>query len=293
MAIPLATPKHHAFMTFKPALIILSIPVLSLFLWTFWWEPSSLHNKTHELAIPSWSATCEGLKVAVLADLHVGSPFNHLDHLNKSIDLTLQAKPDLILLAGDYVVHGVLGGQFVSPQESAAHLARLSAPLGVFAVLGNHDWWYDGPGTMDALQQIGIQVLEDASIPIKSDACEFWLAGISDFMEGAHDVPLALSQIPEDGIILAFTHNPDIFPEIPSRVVLTVAGHTHGGQVHIPFIGRPVVPSQYGERFAIGHIIENERHLFVTPGIGTSILPVRFLVPPEVSVLILHTGRSI
>ncbi len=269
---------------------VLFVPFLAVSLWAFWWEPASLHNETHDLVIPSWPPTCEALKVAVLSDLHVGSPFNHLNHLETSIDLTLKAKPDLILLAGDYVVHGVPGGQFVSPQESAAHLARLSAPLGVYAVLGNHDWWHDGPGTIAAFQHVGIQVLEDFAVPIQAGTCQFWLAGISDFMEGAHDVPLALSQIPEKATILAFTHNPDIFPEIPSRVALTVAGHTHGGQVYLPLIGRPVVPSQFGERFAIGHIIEDGRHLFVTPGIGTSILPVRFLVPPEISVLLLHSA---
>lgn len=262
--------------------------MLVLGLWAFWFEPASLHNETYELAIPSWSPSCTGLKVAILSDLHVGSPFNHLDHVNDIIDLTNNAQPDLILLAGDYVVHEVPGGQFVSPQESADHLARLSAPLGVYAVLGNHDWWYDGPATMAAFRQVGIPVLEDTAIPIRSGTCQFWLAGISDFMEGAHNVPLALSQIPEDATVLAFTHNPDIFPEVPARVALTMAGHTHGGQVYLPLLGRLVVPSQYGERFAIGHLIEDGRHLFVTPGIGTSILPVRFLVPPEVSVLILH-----
>ena len=276
-------------MTFKKVLTFLSVSVLVLALWALWLEPASLHTETYDLALPSWPVACEGLKVAVLSDLHVGSPFNHLDHLQESIDLTLIANPDLILLAGDYVIHGVPGGRFVSPQASATHLARLSAPLGVYAVLGNHDWWHDGPGTIAAFQQVGIQVLEDASMPIHAGACQFWLAGISDYMEGAHDVPLALSQIPEDGTILAFTHNPDIFPEIPPQVALTVAGHTHGGQVYLPMVGRPVVPSEYGERFAIGHIVEQGRHLFVTPGIGTSILPIRFLVPPEVSVLILHS----
>ena len=279
-------------MTFKRTFTFFSLAILALGLWAFWWEPGSLHNETHELAIPSWPSSCEGLKVAVLSDLHVGSPFNHLDHLNASIDLTLKAKPDLILLAGDFVISGVPGGEFVSPQESATHLARLTAPLGVFAVLGNHDWWHDGPETIAALEQVGIRVLEDASLPIQSGSCEFWLVGISDFMEGAHDVSLALSQVPDDAAILAFTHNPDIFPEVPSQVALTVAGHTHGGQVYFPFIGRLVVPSKYGERFAIGHIIEKKRHLFVTPGIGTSILPVRFLVPPEISVLILHSGSN-
>lgn len=240
----------------KRLFAVLSVPFLGVILWAFWWEPASLHNETHELAIPSWPQACEALKVAVLSDLHVGSPFNDLNHLKTTIDLTLKAKPDLILLAGDYVTHGIPGGQFDSPQESAAHLARLSAPLGVFAVLGNHDWWYDGPGTMSAFQHVGIQVLEDSAVPIQSGTCQFWLAGISDFMEGAHDVPLALSQIPE---------------------------------VYLPLIGRPIVPSQYGERFAIGHIIEDGRHLFVTSGLGTSILPIRFLVPPEISVLLLHS----
>jgi len=276
-------------MTFKKVLTFLSVSVLVLALWALWLEPASLHTETYDLALPSWPVACEGLKVAVLSDLHVGSPFNHLDHLKESIDLTLIANPDLILLAGDYVIHGVPGGRFVSPQESATYLARLSAPLGVYAVLGNHDWWHDGPGTIAAFQQVGIQVLEDASMPLHAGACQFWLAGISDYMERAHDVPLALSQIPEDGTILAFTHNPDIFPEIPPQVALTIAGHTHGGQVYLPMVGRPMVPSEYGERFAIGHIIEQGRHLFVTPGIGTSILPIRFLVPPEVSVLILHS----
>jgi uncharacterized protein len=90
---------------------------------------------------------------------------------------------------------------------------------------------------------------------------------------------------------VAFTHNPDIFPEIPSRVVLTVAGHTHGGQVYIPGIGRPITPSKYGQRYAIGHVVEGDRHLFVSSGLGTSILPVRFLVPPEVSVLTISSAR--
>jgi predicted MPP superfamily phosphohydrolase len=90
--------------------------------------------------------------------------------------------------------------------------------------------------------------------------------------------------------VVAFTHNPDLFPDVPARVALTIAGHTHGGQVFLPWLGRPVVPSRYGERYAIGHVVENGRHLFVSPGLGTSIVPVRFRVPPEVSVLILRSS---
>lgn len=88
--------------------------------------------------------------------------------------------------------------------------------------------------------------------------------------------------------MLLFTHNPDVFPKISERFSLLIAGHTHGGQVHLPLLGRPIVPPAYGERFAIGHIQENGRHLFVSSGLGTSILPVRFRVPPEVSLLELY-----
>jgi predicted MPP superfamily phosphohydrolase len=90
--------------------------------------------------------------------------------------------------------------------------------------------------------------------------------------------------------VLAFTHNPDVFPQVPHRVALTIAGHTHGGQVALPFVGRPVVPSKYGQRYAIGHVVEDARHLFVSPGIGTSVVPVRFQVPPEISVLTLRSA---
>ena len=110
--------------------------------------------------------------------------------------------------------------------------------------------------------------------------------------EGRHDVTRVLAQVPEAAPILLVTHNPDLFPQLPERVTLGIAGHTHGGQVLLPLLGRLIVPSQYGERFAIGHIIEGQRHFFVSPGIGTSIIPVRFRVPPEISLLVLHAPRA-
>lgn len=178
----------------------------------------------------------------------------------------------------------------MSPEDSARELGKLSAPAGVFAVLGNHDWWLSAPRVRTALESNGITVLEDVSVEIVRSDCRFWLAGVSDFWEGSHDVEAALSKVPTNDHTVLFTHNPDLFPTIPSRVSLTIAGHTHGGQVYIPGVGRPVVRSKFGERFAIGHIVEDGRHLFVSSGVGTSIIPVRFLVPPEVSVITLRSG---
>jgi predicted MPP superfamily phosphohydrolase len=270
--------------------ITFSMVVLVLAIWGFVVEPASLLNEDYEIAVPRWPVGCDGLRLAVLADLHVGSPFNRLGKLDSIIATTERARPDLVLLAGDYVIHGVAGGQFTPPETIAASLRRLSAPLGVWAVLGNHDWWYDAPRVRSALEGVGIPVLEDTATKLTSGSCSLWLAGIGDFWEGRHDVGAALAGTTDEAAVLAFTHNPDVFPDVPERVSLTIAGHTHGGQVHVPFIGRPVVPSRFGERYAAGHVVEDGRHLFVSTGIGTSIVPVRFRVPPEISVLTIRGG---
>lgn len=263
----------------------LAILLLGLATWAFVVEPASLRVQPYSITIPEWPHHLDGITIAVLADLHTGSPFNGVQKLREIVARTNSAHCDIVLLAGDLVVQGVVAGTLVSPEESAEILKDLSAPLGVYAVLGNHDWWLDADRVRKALERVHIPVLEDEALELRRGKGSLWLAGISDFWEGAHNVQLALEKIPPQLPIIAFTHNPDVFPEIPSRVALTVAGHTHGGQVHVPIIGRPVVPSQYGERFAAGHIVEGGRHMFVSTGLGTSILPVRFRVPPEISIL--------
>jgi predicted MPP superfamily phosphohydrolase len=135
------------------------------------------------------------------------------------------------------------------------------------------------------MEVAGIPVLEDDATPLSSEGCAFWLVGVGDYWEGKHDIRAALAKVHDAAPVVVFTHNPDIFPEVPASVNLTIAGHTHGGQVYLPGLGRLVVPSQFGERYAIGHVEEQGRHLFVSAGLGTSILPVRFLVPPEISVI--------
>lgn len=285
-----ASPRSRA--RRRTALLALVGLLLAAASWAFIFEPASLRVQEYRVAPGAWPTDCSGLRIAVLADLHTGSPFNGLDKLDRVIELTQAAKPDLILLTGDYVIQGVLGGRFVSPEEAAASLQRLRAPMGVWAVLGNHDAWLDAPRVRRAFEARGIPVLEDRSVPIQAGACRLRLAGISDFWEGRHDVPTALAEVAEGDTVVAATHNPDVFPEVPSRVSLTIAGHTHGGQVRLPFLGPPIVPSRYGQRYASGHIVESGRHLFVSPGIGTSILPVRFLVPPEISLLVVSGSRE-
>ncbi len=266
--------------------IAAAFTVLALALRAFWLEPASLRVASSTIALEPGSHALDGLRIAVLADLHTGSPFNGVDKLAHIVADTNAAKPDLVLLVGDYVIKGVVGGSFVTPEDIASKLRELHAPLGVYAVLGNHDWWLDAARVRAALDAVAIPTLDDRAVSVDGPR-HFWLAGVSDFWEGVHDVHRALAGVGDDAPVILFTHNPDVFPHVPARVALTIAGHTHGGQVCLPMLGRLIVPSRFGQRYAIGHVVEDGRHLFVSPGLGTSIIPVRFRVPPEISLVTL------
>jgi len=257
-----------------------------LAVWAFWWEPARLVIRETTETLPCWNGP--PVRIAIVSDLHIGSPFTGVEKLERVVTTINAGRPDMVVLLGDFVIQGVAGGRFVPPERIAKELRELRAPLGVFAVLGNHDWWLDAPRVRRALESANIRVIEDDAVRVSS----FWLAGISDFMEGAHDAQRAVAAITGAEPAIAITHNPDIFPAIPARVCLTLAGHTHGGQVAIPGIGRPIVPSQYGERYAIGSIHEHGKRLFVTAGVGTSIIPVRFRVPPEIVFLIVQSDSG-
>jgi predicted MPP superfamily phosphohydrolase len=233
------------------------------------------------ITLPSWPAEFRDLRVTVFSDLHVGPPHITLARLRSIVEEANATEADLILMPGDFVETPLRWGM-AEPEEIAAELKRLRAKAGVFATLGNHDWWYDGARVRLALEKEGIRVLDDQAVKIERQGKTFWLAGFADKWEGRPDIEETMKQITDNAPVIAFTHNPGLFPAIPARVALTIAGHTHGGQIWLPFIGRPVISD---EPYPIGHIVEGGRHLFVTPGIGTSIFPVRFGVPPEISLL--------
>ena len=248
--------------------------------WSLWWEPRSLVTREVTLQLDCWRGA--PVRIAVVSDLHAGAPYIGDAKVARVVAAINGGKPDLVVLLGDYVVQGVKGGHFIPPERIAQHLSAVRAPLGVFAVLGNHDWWLSAPRVRAALQSAGIHVIEGTAVRIADRNRRFWLVGVSDIWRGPHDVGRATSAIADDAPAIVITHNPDVFPYVPRRVCLTLAGHTHGGQVALPLLGRLVVPSQYGQRYAIGHVVENGHHLFVTSGVGTSIIPIRFRVPPEV-----------
>ncbi len=261
---------------------------LALAAWAFYFEPRRLVVNHIELDVPHWPAAQAGVRIALISDLHVGSPHWDLERLAELVARTNAERPDLVLLAGDYLINDVTFGSWVAPEPIAQALAGLRAPLGVIAVLGNHDWWNDGPRVRRAFEQVGITVLENDALERRHAGGRFFVVGLADAMTREVRLEETLQKVPEGEPVIVLVHEPDVFPRISARPSLTLAGHTHGGQVVLPLLGRPIVPSRYGERYAVGHIVENGRHLFVTSGVGTSIWPVRFGVPPEIALLTLR-----
>lgn len=248
-------------------------------------------------ALPGWP---EGLRlrIAVITDLHIGEPTMPLARAEEIVAATNALKPDLVAVLGDFLSGRSSLRRRIALADVAALTARLSAPLGVHTVLGNHDWWGDaraqstrrGPTEIArALEAAGLSVLENDAVRLVHDGQPFWVAGLADQIpfevqgvsRGLDDLPGTLARIGDDAPVILLAHEPDVFPRVPARVALTLSGHTHGGQVRL--LGySPVTSSRYGNRYAYGHMVENGRHLVVSGGLGTSRLPVRLGVPPEI-----------
>ena len=273
--------------------------------YAFGFEPTfQLRVQRYELVPPTWPTGLH-LTVAVLADIHVGEPYMPVSRIEEIVETTNALGADLIVILGDYVAGHRFMTRQVGMAEIAPALARLKAPLGVFSILGNHDWWDDLTAQRDrrgpiiaarALRDAGIPVFENDVVRLKKDGQFFWIAGLGDQLafvhgpgrfQGVDDLPGTLAKVSDASPVILLAHEPDIFPRIPERVALTLSGHTHGGQVRL-FGYSPIVPSKYGNRYAYGHVVEDGRHLIVSGGLGTSILPVRFGVPPEVAILSLE-----
>ena len=198
-------------------------------------------------------------------------------------------KPDLILIGGDLVINGVIGGKAMPIEILAPLLAKLSAPHGVFAVRGNHDWWNDGEKIKTVLEANEITVLENEGRLITVNSIfTFWLVGIGDAFTNHANTKAAFAQVTTAAPKILFMHDPAALFQIKEPFFLTLSGHLHGGQVYVPGIGALVTPGDAPKEWASGWINHDLGTLFVSKGIGTSILPVRINSLPEFVILSLE-----
>ncbi|GEO99231.1 metallophosphoesterase [Methylobacterium haplocladii] len=245
------------------------------------------------------------LRIVALSDIHACEPWMSVARIGGIVAAANALKGDVIVLLGDYVAGMRTVTRYVDAAEWAPVLGRLTAPLGTYAILGNHDWWEDeaalvrghGPTVAgEALTRAGIRVLENDALPLDVGGHPVWLAGLGDQIAfvprgkryghpriGVDDLSATLAKIPKNAPAILLAHEPDIFPDVPARITLTLSGHTHGGQIRL-FGWAPVVPSRYGDRFGYGHVRE-QGDLVVSGGLGMSIAPIRIGVTPEIVVV--------
>src|SRR4051812_14065714 len=254
--------------------------------WTAWHEPRRLIVREETIMPPDWPSSLDGLRVGLISDLHAGLGHTDPARIAGAAELLNAQRPDLVALLGDYLDSTLFGKGRADPDEVAEALSGLEAPLGRYAVLGNHDWRAAGPAMGAALRRAGLTVLENDA----REAGSLWIAGAADLRTRWPDIPHTLRAVPDGAPVILLAHDPDLFPRVPARVSLTVAGHLHGGQVDVPVLRRPFIPSRHGTRYLGGHIVEEGRHLYVSTGVGTAGLPLRFRRPPEIVVLTLR-GR--
>lgn len=231
-----------------------------------------------EIALSGWPADQRPVRAVLLTDAHVAGPDMPPSRLARIVEQVNALRPDIVLIAGDFVSDKRSATRFYPVSESVAPLARLRPPLGTVAVLGNHDHWRDAADMRRALTRAGVTVLDNDAVTRGPLA----IGGLDDDFTRRADLPRTLASLRKlPGARLLLSHSPDPFPQVPRDVGLMLAGHTHCGQIRLPFVGAITTMSRYDERYACGRIDEAGRTLIVSAGLGTSVLPLRLGAVPD------------
>jgi hypothetical protein len=251
-----------------------------------------------EIPLARLPAAWDGLTIVQLSDFHY-DPVLAVPPIRKAIEITNHLRPDLIVLTGDFVTVPPFAKVLHTKKHSArvaepcaALLGELSAPLGIFAVLGNHDADTDPEFIVECLQANRIQVMRNSSVPLERQGKRLWLAGVDDVLEGNPDLDLTLKGIPGDEAVIALVHEPDYARRVAKHPVdLQLSGHTHGGQIVLPLVGPPYLPP-LGQRYLKGLYKLDTLTLYTNVGLGTIRVPIRLNCPPEVTLFKLRAASN-
>ena len=260
-------------------LIVLSIACLSIVGYAFFIEPYWLEVVHVPIETARLPEAFVGTTIVQISDFHLGNS-NNQAKVHAAIDQVLALKPDLILLTGDFVSSLDSG----EAQVLQAEVARLSAPLGVYAILGNHDWWSDAETVADALERAHVTLLDNSNVVFEKGAARLYLAGLEDIYFNP-DLPRTLAGIPPDASVILMAHEPDQaeMSVTDERIFLQISGHTHGGQIRPFFVKNPIALPLYGRKYESGFFRVGLLQLYVNRGIGVTLPPLRLFCRPEIT----------
>ncbi|MGB7201416.1 MAG: metallophosphoesterase [Pyrinomonadaceae bacterium] len=255
------------------------------------------------LAVPNWSPQLNGFRVVAIADLHVGSNYAPPERIRYVVDQANAQDADLIVLLGDYVSEAKWDREFRQKPEGtdrtelrvpvdviAENLKGLKAKYGVYAIIGNHDWYHNDGKIHRMLEEIaGITVLHNEVVEIDAGGEKIRLWGIEDLYKNRRVPAAPFNALAEKTNVIALTHNPDSLLSAPTGFSIMFSGHSHGGQLNWPIFGPKAVFND--PRFMDGHAVVDNKHVYVTSGVGTSVIPFRFRVPPEIAVVTLNSAN--
>ncbi len=292
----------------KKTLIIVGIVggvPLALLGYSYFIEPFRLVVNRQEIPIKGWDPAFDGMKFVLISDIHAGSHGSSHEQLQRMVQLANEEDADAIFILGDSIAgaqNEIFRDLQMPMEELTSILSGLRARYGVIAVLGNHEGFHGRAWSAEGLKRSGMTVLQDEVVILEKDGHRIRVLGMSDHRQFPHWKDAsnagkkALANTEGTGNVIVLQHSPDVLPSITGDLLISrdlklmFAGHTHGGQVRIPFIGPPIVPSSFGQKYAAGHVRDGGIDLFVTTGIGTTTLPFRFMVPPEIAVVTLRTA---
>ncbi|MDB5310615.1 MAG: Phosphoesterase [Gemmataceae bacterium] len=253
------------------------------------WEASQIRIRRLTVTLPHLSSGFEGKTIAVLADFHHG-PFVGIKFIRQAIALAQALSADAYALVGDFAHKGTHTTEQLPPCLEA--LSVLKAPLGVFAVPGNHDMQHGGRVYREVIRETPLTDLTNQSVRVGVGSDELWLAGVDDLWWGKPDLSAALRGVPDGAPVVLLAHNPDFSEVSPDpRVGLVLSGHTHGGQAYLPGLGVAWMPSRFGDKYRAGLVQGPASQVFVSRGLGEAGVPLRLNCPPEINVLTLTSGR--
>lgn len=258
---------------------LLTFLALLLLVKGYWNATRNPVVRTATVPVADWPETQAPLTILLISDTHVAGPDMPPERLSRIVEALNRLKADVVLVAGDFVSEKRVATRIYTADEVIAPLAGLKAPLGVVVAPGNHDHWFAADALRGALEKRGLRVLQNQAVKLGP----LIVGGVDDDYSGHDDVAATLAAMDSlgEGIPIILSHSPDITPEVDRRVAAILAGHTHCGQIRFPFIGAVTYVSRFGDRFACGAINYRGQRVFVGAGLGTSLLPLRYLTPPD------------